>query len=138
VPAIVASDESLFIAEMTVIPGATAPSTIIRRVSDRSVVASLASVAVLAFSGDDSLVFVSNSLPSAPDQEVSVIDVRSGNALWHGQLTGLAGFVEPGGRAFAVGLTGPIAIGSTGPLFTFLIIHGDGSVTRIPGSYTPA
>ncbi len=139
VAAVVASDDGVFIAEMTVEPGAAAPSAIIRRVSDRSVVASLASVAVVAFSGDDSLVLVSNRLPHGPDQEVSVIDVRSGNALWqHGQVPGFVGFVEPGRRDFAIGLAGPTAVGSTGPLFTFLIIHGDGSVTTIPGSYTPA
>lgn len=145
-PDVVASSDSVFIAEnsgqSTGQPGASAKSTIIRRVSDRSVIATLdPSVEVLAFSGDDSLVLVaSGPVAMAPGQTtlISVIDVRSGHVVWHGQVPLMTGMEQPNGRDFAISfaVSGPTQ--TTGPLGTFLIIHGDGSVTSIPGSYTPA
>jgi hypothetical protein len=146
VPEIVASGDSLFIAEnssrSTGQAGAGAPSTIIRRVSDRSVVASLdPSVRVLAFSGDDALVLVaSGPVAVAPGQPtlLSVIDVRSGRATWNEPAILMTFMAQPNGRDFAIFLDSSFPSQTTGPLGTFLIIHGDGSVTRIPGSYTPA
>ena len=140
--AIVASDDGAFIAEnssQSTLVGATAQPTIIRRVSDRSVVASLhASLQVLAFSGDDSLVFVAKGplVAGWRPTDLSVIDVRSGKTTWHEQGALMTGMDQPAGRDFEI--SWDAGRGKTGPLGTFLIIHGDGSVTRIPGSYTPA
>jgi hypothetical protein len=146
VEAVFASSDGVLIAEnssrSTAQPGAGAPSTVIRRVSDRSVVASLdPSVKVLAFSGDDSLVFVANgsgSMTPGPPMFLSVIDVRSGQVTWHGQAILMTLMAQPDGRDFAISSNVSFPTQTSGPLGTFLIIHGDGSVTRIPGSYTPA
>ena len=118
------------------------PSTIIRRASDRSVVASLdPSVKVLAFSGDDSLVLVANGSgfwsPGNP-LLLSVIDVRSGHMTWHGEAMMMTLMAQPNGRDFAISSNVSFPNQTTGPLGTFEIIHGDGSVTKIPGSYTAA
>jgi hypothetical protein len=142
-----ASSDGLLIAEVssrsTGQPGAGAPLTIIRRVSDGSVVATLdPSVKVLAFSGDDSRVFAAIDMgyTTAPGQplSLSVIDLKSGQVIWHEQDILMTWNVQPDGPDFAISsvVSGPT--GTTGPLGNFEIIHGDGSVTRIPGSYTPA
>ena len=143
VATVVASSDGVLIAENSTQsegqPGASLSSTVIRRVSDRSVVATLdPSVIVLMFSGDDSLVFAGSPgvMTSAQPRLLSVIDVRSGQVTWHEQGGLMTGMEQPNGRDFQISFdVGP---GRTGPLGTFLIIHGDGSVTRIPGSYTPA
>jgi len=139
VATVVASSDGLLIAEKSSQTGATR-STVIRRVSDRSVVASLdPSLQVLAFSGDDSLVFVvsgPDSVTTGRPTLLSLIDVRSGQVTWHEQGALMTGMEQPNGRDFEISLDA--GHGKTGPLGTFLIIHGDGSVTRIPGSYTPA
>jgi hypothetical protein len=145
---VVASSDGVLIAENSSKSsgqlGSTAPSTIIRRVSDRSVVATLdPSMGVLAFSGDDSLVLVdSHPLVVGQPTLVSVIELRSGKALpWQDQGTSaLGGFLaEPGGRDFAIALTilGPNSPGAKGQAATILIIHGDGSVTKLPGVLVP-
>jgi hypothetical protein len=146
---VVGSSDGAFIAEnssnSTGQLGPTAPSTIIRRVSDRSVVATLdPTLGVLAFSGDDSLVLVASSpLVAGQPTLLSVIEVRSGQALpWQDQgTTALGGFVaQPGGRDFALALTDLSTIkspGSPSRLATILIIHGDGSVTKFPQRYEP-
>ena len=145
---VIASSDGLLIAEVssrsTASPKAGAPSTIIRRVSDRSVVATLdPSVKVLAFSGDDSRVLVAIGMgyrtAQAHEQPVSlsVINLRSGRVTWHEQDSMMTVSVQPDGPDFAISSpVGPSPANS--PLGAFEIIHGDGSVTRIPGSYTPA
>jgi hypothetical protein len=145
---VVASRDAAFIAENSSKssgqPDSNAPSTLIRRVSDRSVVATLdPSMGVLAFSGDDSLVLVdSHPLVVGQPTLVSVIDVRSGKALpWQDQGTSaLGGFLaEPGGRDFAIALTilGTNSPGARGQAATILILHGDGSVTKFRGVSVP-
>jgi hypothetical protein len=125
-------------------PDSTAPSTIIRRVSDGSVVATLdPSIGVLAFSGDDSLVLVdSHPLVVGQPTLLSVIDVRNGRPLpWQDQgVSALGGFAaQPGGRDFAIALTmlGTNSPGAKGQEATILIIHGDGSVSKLPGLSIP-
>ncbi|HEV2036284.1 MAG TPA: hypothetical protein VGU71_19190 [Candidatus Dormibacteraeota bacterium] len=142
VATVVASSDGVLIAENSTRsagqPGASPSSTVIRRVSDWSVVTSLdPSLQVLLFSGDDSLVFVgSGPLSTGQPILLSVIDVRTGQVTWHEQGALMTGMEQPNGRDFQISLdAGP---GTTGPLGAFLIIHGDGSVTSIPGSYTPA
>jgi len=146
---VVASSDGVLIAEnsskSTGQLGSTAPSTIIRRVSDRSVVATLdPSMGVLAFSGDDSLVLVdSHPLVVGQPTLLSFIDVRTGKALpWQDQGTAaLGGFVaQPGGRDFAIAFTNLPNIvnpGTPDPRASILIIHGDGSVTKLPGLSIP-
>jgi hypothetical protein len=123
-----------------------APATIIRRVSDWSVVVTLdPSVEVLGFSGDDSLVLVASAPVVATKQPtlLSVIDVRSGQALpWQDQgSSALSGFVaQPGGRDFALSLTNLPNVVYPGPpdlQASILIIHSDGSVTKLPGLLIP-
>ena len=145
---VVASRDAMFIAEnsskSTGQQDSTAPSTIIRRVSDRSVVATLdPSMGVLAFSGDDSLVLVDSSpLVVGQATRLSVIDVRSGRALpWQDQgSAALGGFLaQPGGSDFALAFTnlGTNSPGARGQAASILIIHGDGSVTKLPGFSVP-
>jgi hypothetical protein len=146
---VVGSGDALFVAENSSKSvgqlGSAAPSTIIRRVSDRSVVATLdPSLAVLAFNGDDSLVLVTSSPSLEPAQPAltSVIDLRSGQAVWHDQGTSVFGGVvaQPGGRDFALILntSGSQTPGVPDPMATILIIHGDGSLTKFPRLYEPA
>jgi hypothetical protein len=149
VDAVITSDDGLLIAEVssrsTAQPHAGAPSTIIRRVSDRSVVASLdPSVKILAFSGDDTRVLAAIGTPWTPSRppgqilSLSIIDLQSGLVTWHQEEVLMTAATEPDGPGFAISseVSGPN--GTHGPLGAFEIIHGDGSVTRIPGSFTPA
>jgi hypothetical protein len=141
---VIPSSDGLLIAENSsrsaAQPGAGAPSTIIRRVSDRSVVATLDPLLkVMAFSGDGSraLVAVGSGFTTGDKPFfLSVIDVRTGQATWHGQ--GMPLMSQPDGPDIAIGSLPSPATETHGPLGNFHIIHGDGSVTTIPGSYTPA
>jgi hypothetical protein len=147
---VVVSSDSVLVAENSSKSagqlGSAAPATIIRRVSDRSVVATLdPSLAVLAFNSDDSLVLVTTTALVADGQPalLSVIDLRSGQALpWQDQGTStLGGFLaQPGGRDLALAFTtsGSQTPGIPDSLATILIIHGDGSVTKFPRLYEPA
>lgn len=136
-----ASSDALLIAENSsrsaAQPGAGAPSTIIRRASDRSVVATLDPLLkVMAFSGDGSRVLVAiGSGFTTGDKPflLSVIDVRTGQATWHGQ--GMPLTSQPDGPDFAIGSILSSPTETQGPLDNFHIIHGDGSVTTIAGSY---
>ncbi len=119
--------------------GPSAASTVIRRVSDGSVVVSLdPTVAVLGFSGDDSLVlvmrvpWVSAGLPS----HLAVVD-RSGNTVWSDDGTATyGGFVAmPGGGDFALAYQSPTA--QAPEPTTIFVVHGDGTVTKFPGLYEP-
>jgi len=144
VATVVTSSDGVLIAENSTRsagqPVANPSSTVIRRVSDRAVIASLdPSIVVLAFSGDDSLVLVGiipGGVLTGQPILLSVIDVRSGQVTWHEQGALMTGMEQPNGRDFQISFDA--GRGTTGPLGTFQIIHGDGSVTRIPGSYTPA
>ena len=154
----IASRDSAFIAENSSksigqLQGSTSPSTIIRRVSDRSVVATLdPSMAVLAFSGDDSLVLVStSSWVGGQAIHLALIDVRSSQVLWrYDGPEGLGSYLaQPDGTGFAVALKvvalNPSPCGTTpqtachsapeDPLSDILIVHGDGTRTAIPGRH---
>jgi hypothetical protein len=143
---VIASSDGLLIAENSsrseAQPGAGAPSTIIRRASDRSVVATLDPLLkVMAFSGDGSRVLVAGGSGFTTGDKpflLSVIDVRTGQATWHGQ--GIPLMSQPDGPDFAISsnLSPPTETHGPLPLGNFQIIHGDGSVTTIPGSLTPA
>jgi hypothetical protein len=152
----IGSRDSAFIAENSgksfgQLQGSTSPSTIIRRVSDRSVVATLdPTMAVLAFSGDDSFVLVNTSVwVGGQAIHLALIDLRSSQMLWrYDGPEGLGSYLaQPDGTAFAVALKvvplHPSPCGSTAqtacraapddPLSDVQIVHGDGTTTAIPG-----
>ena len=151
---VVASRDGLFIAENSKrsTGGATGPSTIIRRVADRSVVATLdPSMGVLAFSGDDSLVIGYTSPWVDGPIHLAVVDLRSGKVVWrYDGPEGLGSFLaQPNGIDFAIALKvvplQPTPCGSTpqtacpyqapDPLNDVVILHGDGTATKISGRY---
>jgi hypothetical protein len=140
---VVASADSKFIAENSAQSvgrvGAGAPNTTIRRVQDKAVVARLApTTGVLAFSTDDSLVFVyttpwAGGAPTA----LAMIDVQSGQTIWTYNGPGMFGNVlpQPGGRDFAIYVRKP---GVEDPLTDLMIVHADGTVAAFPRRYEPA
>jgi hypothetical protein len=119
--------------------GVTSPSTLVRRVSDRSVVATLdPSMSVLAFSGDDSAVLVTTS-PWIGGQPIhlATVDLRNNQVLWRydGPETLGSFLAEPDGTGFAVALKVlPLHVPDD-PLSDVLIVHGDGTTAQIPGRY---
>jgi len=107
---VVASADSSLIAENSSksvgqLQGQTARSTIIRRVSDRSAVATLApTMEVLAFNGDGSLVLVAtNGWVGGQPTALAIIDLKSGQSIWSYTGPGMFGnaLAQPGGRDFA-------------------------------------
>jgi len=115
-----------------------APSTIIRRVSDMSVIATLdPSVAVLAFNRDSSLALVATT-PWAPGiaTHLEIIEVRGGAVVWrldgNAQLSSV--LVQPDGRGFGVLLQDPRDSG-VHPLVSIVIVHADGTAKTILGPY---
>ncbi|MEO8744079.1 MAG: hypothetical protein ABI334_07680 [Candidatus Dormiibacterota bacterium] len=118
-------------------PGA--PATVIRRVSDETVVASLdPTIMVLGFSGDDSTVLVTRVPWLAGLTHLAVFDL-AGHQVWSddGTQTYFGIFeTAPGGRDFAVAYAPPPAQ-NVQPT-TIVILHGDGTVNQLPGLYAPA
>ena len=140
---VVASSDSKFIAENSAQSvgqiGAGAPNTTIRRVQDKSVVATLPpTTGVLAFNSDDSLVFVYTTpwVGGAPTA-LAVIDVQSGQTIWTYSGPGMFGNVvaEPGGRDFAIYVRKPTV---QDPLTDLIIVHADGTAVDFPRRYAPA
>jgi len=139
---LVASADSILVAEnssMSVgLQSQTAPSTVIRRVSDRSIVATLApTMGVLAFNSDDSLVLVyttpwAGGVPTA----LAVIDLRSGQSIWTYSGPGMFGnaVAQPGGRDFAIYVR---KTGVEDPLTDLMIVHADGTAVDFPRRYEP-
>jgi hypothetical protein len=140
---VVASSDSKFIAENSAQSvgqiGAGAPNTTIRRVQDKSVVATLPpTTGVLAFNSDDSLVLVYTTpwVGGAPTA-LAVIDVQSGQTIWTYSGPGMFGNVvaEPGGRDFAIYVRKPTV---QDPLTDLIIVHADGTAVDFPRRYAPA
>jgi hypothetical protein len=118
--------------------GTTAPKTTIRRVSDRSVVATLdPSIGVIAFSSDNSLALVTTTpwVGGVP-VHMAVIEIQSGRTIW--SYTGPEQFgssvAQPGGRGFALLLR---PVGGTGPAADVVIVSADGAWTQLPRRYEP-
>ncbi|MEA2628958.1 MAG: hypothetical protein QOJ10_1418 [Chloroflexota bacterium] len=111
-----------------------APWTVVRRVSDKSVVAKLdPSQGVLAFNSDNSLVLVTTTpwvggLPT----HLAVIDLQSGKSIWTYQGPDMFGgsLAQPGGRGFALVLR---AVDATDLAGDVVIVHGDGTSFTFPG-----
>jgi hypothetical protein len=113
-----------------------AASTLIRRASDLSVIATLdPTIGVLAFSGDNSTALVTTA-PWVTGQPtmLEVLDLQTGRVIWRGKASfALSSFaVLPGGNAFAVALT------NGNPPANILVVYGDGSRPAIlPGLFVP-
>jgi hypothetical protein len=159
---LVASSDTLFIGENSGVstalqqPGSSA--TVIRRVSDGSVVASLdPSMGVLAFSYDNSLVLVTTS-PWVQGQpaHIAIVDVKTQQVVWrYDGPYGLGRYLveQPDSQGRTVGLGFALALkfvpptatpcGATpqtacrapveDPLSDILIVHGNGSLSFISG-----
>ena len=119
--------------------GAGAPNTVIRRVQDKSAIATLPpTTGVLAFNTDDSLVFVYTTpwVGGAPTA-LAVIDIQSGRSIWTYSGPGMFGNViaEPGGRDFAFYARKPTGDNAVTDL---TIIHADGTITVFTRPFQPA
>jgi hypothetical protein len=141
---VVASKDSTLIAEnssQSVQPqnAPMAPSTIIRRLSDQSVVIKLdPTMGVLAFNSDDSLALVNTSpWAGGTPTAMSIIDLKSGQELWNYNGPGMFGNAigQPGGQDFAIYVRKPAV---EDPLTDLTIVHADGTVTTFPRRYEPA
>jgi hypothetical protein len=115
------------------------PSTIVRRVSDMSIVATLGpSMQVLAFSGNDSLVLVTTS-PWIGGQPIhlALIDLASGQSVCrYDGPEGLGGYLaQPDGSAFVISLKVVPNHVPDDPLSDVLIMRGDGTTTTVSGRY---
>src|SRR5207245_8527052 len=113
-----------------------APSTIIRRVSDTSVVATLdPTIGVLGFNGDHSMALVATTpWASGVATQLAVIDVHSGAEKWRsdGSEEMTAFLAQPDGKDFAIELQSPSDTARQVSV-DLVIVHSDGTNTRIPG-----
>ena len=118
-------------------PGAEA-HTSIRRFANGSVVARLdPTIGVLAFSADDSVALVNTSpWASGVATHLALVKVDTGAVLWRydGVEEFAASLSEPGGSSLAVMLQNP-GDQSAHPAVVIVIVHGDGSSTRLAGTY---
>jgi hypothetical protein len=113
--------------------------TIVRRISDKSVVAKLdASLGVLAFNSDDSLALVTTLSIWVGGQptHLAVIDLRTGQRTWSYDGPDMFGssVAQPGGRDFALVLRATDATDLAGDV---VIVHADGSSLAMPGRRVP-
>jgi hypothetical protein len=119
--------------------GPTAPSTLVQRTADGSVVRALPPAdAVLGFSADDSLALVATTPhASATPTHLAVIDVATGNVIWRledGQY--LAGFLAaPFGAAFAL-MLGATSDSDPHAAVNLALVHADGKSSSLPGAFT--
>jgi hypothetical protein len=119
--------------------GPFAPSTVVRRLSDGSVVASLdPSLGVLGFSADNSLALV-NTTPGGGRgfDHVAVVEVKTGKVLWHfaGANEALGGFyTEPTGATFALMIQNTLDPTSH-PQVRVVVVFADGQSAGIPGTF---
>jgi hypothetical protein len=157
---LVASRDGVYVAESSnkgssLDPSQGAASTIIRRVSDGKQVAALdPSMQVLTFSGDDSMLLVSIGFDTGTSSsQLAVIQWNAGLSIWtYRGLEALGSFTaQPDGSGFAIALNAltqiePSPCGNPpqtpcqtveDPLRDIVIVHGDGTETKIPGRYLP-
>jgi hypothetical protein len=115
-----------------------APTTVIRRLADGSVVANLdPSMAVLGFSADNSAVLVSTS-PGGKGgfANLAVVGVQTGRIAWRydGPQTLRGFYTEPTGAAFAVMLQNPSDQYPHTNVDVVLVL-ADGRSVAIPGTF---
>lgn len=145
---VVASQDGTYVAESSakarlfVSPDTSlgATSTVIRRVSDWTVVKTLAaSVQVNRFSGDGALVLVADSSQqSKPTATMRVLNWSTGQTVWQGDMAApfaVATLAQPNGRDFALAFA---TVGGQDLKGTIWLVHGDGSATKLPQSYEAA
>lgn len=144
VASVVSSADALYVAESSskssaLLMSNPAASTVYRRVSDWAVVWTRpATEGALAFSGDGSLALVSiTPLVGGQPSNLAVIDLRTGKEIWHDQGTTPFGWfiAKPGGTDFALSFRTAGVQDATGDI---LIVHGDGSVSKLPQPYQSA
>ena len=115
-----------------------APSTVIRRVSDMAVIATLdPTIGVLGFNSNDSLALVTTTpWASGITTSLALINLQSGAVLWRSDGTEeFAGFrAQPDGTDMAVMLKGPEVTGVDPPL-NLVIVRSDGGATSIPSRF---
>jgi hypothetical protein len=132
--ALIAENSSLTVGQV----GTTAPSTTIRKVSDRSVVATLdPSIGVLAFSSDNTLVLVTTTpWVGGTPVHLAVVELQSGKTVWtyEGPEQFGSSVAQPGGSGFAL-LLRPVS--GTGPAADVVIVSADGAWTQLPRRYEP-
>jgi hypothetical protein len=141
---VVASPDSTLIAENSSksvgqLQGQNAPTTVIRRVSDRAILVKMdPSIGVLAFNSDDSLALLTTTpwvggMPTA----LQVMDLRSRQPIWTYNGPGMFGnaLAQPGGQDFAIYARKPTV---EDPLTDLMIVHADGTATDFPQRFTPA
>jgi hypothetical protein len=118
--------------------GPEASWTTVLRLSDRSIVARLdPSLGVVAFNSDDSLALVTTEMwVGGSPTHLAVIDLRTGHWIWEYDGPDMldSSMSQPGGRDFALVLRAPA---SADLVATEVIVHGDGSSTRLPGRHVP-
>lgn len=154
---VIASPDGAYIAESSsrssALNGPGAYATVIRRVSDWSVVFSIdASVAVLGFSGDASHALISKApMTYGVPSHLEIIDWQARHGIWnYDGPEALDRFLaQPQGGDFALALQS-LPTPASGPcpnppapgcapiedlLRDVLIVHADGSATKIPGRY---
>jgi hypothetical protein len=141
---VVASPDSTLIAENSSqsvgqLQGQNAPTTVIRRVSDRGILVKMdPSFGVLAFNSDDSLALLSTTpwVGGAPTA-MQVWDLRSGQPIWTYTGAGMFGnaLAQPGGSDFAIYVRKPTV---DDPLTDLMIVSADGAFIDFPRRYTPA
>ena len=131
---VLASHDGRYLAEQTNVANG---DTLIRRISDGTIVARLAGQRVVAFSWDGSRVITGPTVGSTNNQEVRLVDWQRGQILWRqaepaGIGTGFANvsvLARPGGTDLVVG----VAADSTGesPVDQLWLVHADGSATQV-------
>jgi hypothetical protein len=154
---VIASPDGAYIAESSSkssgFTGPGADATVIRRVSDWSVVFSIdASVAVLGFSGDASHVLISKTpLTSGVSSHLEIIDWQARHGIWnYDGPEALDRFLaQPHSGDFALAFDSTPTLARSAcpkppapgcapvedPLRDVLIVHADGSTTKIPGRF---
>jgi hypothetical protein len=111
-------------------------STRILRVSDWKQVATAGTSMVLAFSGDDSLVLLGGNPANGLPPRLTTVNWATGVKVWEGiGAYGFSVLAQPGGRDFAIALATPDRLE---PWNAILIVHGDGSETKLAQPFAPA
>ncbi|MGA8924546.1 MAG: hypothetical protein WB682_15505 [Candidatus Dormiibacterota bacterium] len=145
---IVASPDAAYIAENSsagsqLQDAQGAPSTVVRRVSDWQVVLTLpAQSQVLALSSDGTHVLITKQPYQYPGPtHLEIIDWTVPHGVWNydGPEALGSSITQPGSGDFAIGFEVVSAQSASGaapdPLRDVVIVHGDGTPTKIPGRY---